>query len=152
MCVLNLVFSASSFSLHNILYVLLVSLFATLLFIAHTRYASQRTVTVLSGTVLALCLCLAVMSLPVAFLLTSVSKDRIFTPADGLWQTMLIVFGTYTMLPLQLFVVAPVAIGTSLLHVFAAFLLNQDVTYWSTWQYVGVTSRPLPNSPTLHTC
>ena len=137
-CVLNVVFSSSSFSMHNVANVLLVSLFATLLFITHTRYASPRSLTVFSVTVLILCLCLCVISLPVAMFMTSASSERVVTPADGLWQVLMVVFGIYTMLPLQLFIVAPVAVVVCVVHVVTAFLLGAQTQYWTTWRYVSL--------------
>ena len=131
-CVLHFVFTAD-FTLENVFYLILVAFFLLLLFILHTRYAAENRITVFAVLVLFLCFGLSVMSLPATLIQTS---ERLYSPADGVWNTLLVIFIIYTMLPLRNYIAVPCGVLLSVLHTLVACFYTERHD-WLIWRHVS---------------
>ena len=138
MCVLNFVFE-SGVTVKNICYVVLVILFVIVLLLLHTQYAAQSRVYMLGILVLILCLCLCITSLPVN---VSNSKHKHYTPADGVWQTIVTVFIIYTLIPLRIYIATLSGLLICVAHTLVAVFLAESYQ-WLLWRQVSQTTGNL---------
>ena len=116
MCVLNFVFE-SEVTLRNICYVILVILFVIVLLLVHTQFAADNRINILGLLVLFLCSCLCVTSFPV-----NIANDTVkyYSPADGVWQTIVTVFIIYSLIPIRVYIATFSAIALVVAHTVVA--------------------------------
>nr|KAG5708321.1 hypothetical protein BaRGS_034352 [Batillaria attramentaria] len=100
--------------------------FSALLLFACTRFMEETHFPVVSYVVLVFLVCFAAFSLPLDFGMTVPDKpDPVRTPADGVWETALVVFMVYALMPLRTLVAVVLGVLLPLMHLaVSAFVAN----------------------------
>ena len=100
MTVLHFVFG-SQITVESLGHIALSVLLVLILIFIHTRYLRPAQVPLLTGIILLLVVGLVTVSLPVNYVPV---PPVVYTPADGLWQTLYVIVLVYVFLPLPLFI------------------------------------------------
>ncbi len=133
LAVLNFVF-VSHISVENISNVMMCVIFVIFLVYIHTKYMQPGHLVVVSFGLLFVCVCFAVLSLPVNY------QGRpllIFTPAEGVWRIALIILLTYIFLPLPLYVGVVTGMLLSIVHT-AVSIFEATSYYGLLWRQVRI--------------
>ena len=133
LAVLNFLF-VSGVTVENISHVAQCVLFILLFVYIHTRYMQEAHLVVVNLIILFLCVCFAVVALPVEF------GDRPgtghHTPADGVWQVTLVVFLVYALLPFKIYVALAAGLLLPTTHVLVSIFITPH-EQWLLWRQVS---------------
>lgn len=98
--------------------------FSALLLFACTRFMEEAHFPVVSYVVLVFLVCFAAFSLPLDFGLTVPGRQAaVRSPVEGVWETVLVVFMVYSMMPLRTIVAAILGVLLPVLHLALSALI-----------------------------
>ena len=126
--VLDFVF-LSRVTVENLYHISVCGIFSLLLVYIHSRYMNDSHLVVLTAIVYALCLVFSIIALPLNF----GDRPRVhYTPAEGVWQIILVVFLVYALLPLKIYIAIATGVLLPLVHVLVSvFPCQRFPTYFT---------------------
>jgi hypothetical protein len=132
LAILNFVF-VSHVTVENIFYLSQCAICIILLVYMHTKFMKESHVAPLSYMVVFLSLCVSVVSLPVTF----ENRPSVeFTPASGVWQTALVMYLVYSLVPLKIYVPVTLGLILPIIHILVStFMANLHP--WLLWREVS---------------
>lgn len=137
--VLNFIF-VSHASVENVSNFSLCIIFVILLIFIHTRFMTVAQLPLTGYLIAFLCLCLAVVSMPVNFM---EQADWIFTAADGVWRMCYIMIAVYAFLPLRIAVAVLIGLLLPVAHTCVSVFFATSYQ-WLLWRQVGQPVISLP--------
>ncbi|CAH1788384.1 unnamed protein product [Owenia fusiformis] len=107
---------ALSATVDAVFYFVQCAIFILLFVFINTRFMKENYLRVLCYVILFLCASFVIVALPINFGDRPDSETK-YSPAEGVWNVIFVVFLMYAMLPVKLWVLGPLCLALSILHI-----------------------------------
>ncbi|CAM1307563.1 ADCY1 (predicted) [Pycnogonum litorale] len=114
----------------NVCHVIMCVIFLAMFIYVNTKYMDDHHMLVICYAILVFCILFCVVALPVS--LGGIERK---SAVDGVWQIVFVIFVTYTLLPIKIYLTATIGVCLPLVHILLSFFVVTEFPY-VLWQQV----------------